>query len=440
MKGSITRRLMLASSLLAIGFLGLAGLSLYEAYRDSSDDALRQQLQAHIYMLLATAEEDAKGSLRMPEALPSPGFNRPDSGQYAQVSSPENGYHWRSPSMLGRDFPLDSDLAVGEQRLLHRNGYVLFEQAVSWEDYSGQAQRFVLGVAADSAPLLEQQQAFRRTLWTWLGGVGVLLLLTLLWLMRWGLRPLREIAGQVHQIEQGQREAIEGQVPRELHPLTSNLNSLMQQNRQRQERMRNRLADLSHSLKTPLAVLRGAAGGDPAEAAALIREQTARIDEIVSYHRQRAAVAGGSGLLAPLAVRPTAERIVASLHKVHRDSGLHCEIEITEQARLRIDQGDLFELLGNLLENAFKHARSRIRLSLQQSQLVIEDDGPGIPAAQVERLLQRGERADQNHPGEGIGLALVREITRQYAAELQIEASTLGGARIGIRFPSHEAG
>ena len=434
MNGSISRRLLVASGLLVFAFLGLAGLSLDTAYRESSRDALHERLQAHIYTLLATATEDAQGRMRLPEALSAPAFNRPDSGLYAQVLGEQDRYHWRSGSMLGRHYEVDGRLAVGGLQVRQSGGLTLLEQAVSWEDYSGTPIRYVLSVAADSTPLLSQQAAFRRTLWGWLGGIGVLLLLTQLWLVRWGLRPLHHIAERVQQVEDGQRERIDGPVPRELLPLTENLNSLIQQGQARQQRIRNSLADLSHSLKTPLAVLRGAAAQPHTDMHQLIAEQTERIDQIVSYHRQRAAVAGGGSLLAPLALRPIVQRIADSLLKVYRDKGLVCRVELPDSLRLRADEGDLFELFGNLLENACKHARQQVAVTAQGQRIRVDDDGEGIAADQVERVLQRGERADQRNPGEGIGLAVVREIVHQYQGKLHIGRSpSLGGARIEVQ-------
>jgi two-component system, OmpR family, sensor histidine kinase PhoQ len=435
MSGSISRRLLLSSAVLVCVFLGLAGLSLDAAYRQSSRDALLGRLQAHIYTLLAAAQEDAKGRLRLPQAVPTPELNRPDSGLYAQVVGENGRYRWRSASMLGRKALPQDDLPVGEQRQRSVDGLLLLEQSIGWADYDGKQNRYVLSVASDGKALRSEQADFRHTLWGWLGGVGVLLLLSQLALVRWGLRPLNLIAERVHAVETGNSERIEGPVPRELLPLTENLNSLIDQGHARQQRLRHSLADLSHSLKTPLSVLRGAAHQANPELAQLIDEHTQRIDQIVSYHRQRAAVAGNTALSPLLPLRPVVQRIVDSLMKVHRDRHLRCQVDIDPALALRVDEGDLFELCGNLLENAFKHAAGQIAISAGKHWLKVDDDGDGIPADQVQRLLRRGQRADQRHPGEGIGLAVVDEIVRQYGGRLAIDRSALGGASIGVHLP-----
>lgn len=436
MKGSITRRLLISSSLVVFAFLGIAGLSLDTAYRDSNQLALEERLQAHIYTLLSAANDDELGRMRLPEALSAPNFNQPDSGLYAEVSGEKGSYRWRSASLLGRNINLSQHAAVGTSRHRAFEGLAILDQGIGWEDLNGNSVDYVFSVAVDLSPLTAQQQTFRQTLWGWLGGSGLLLLITQFLLMRWGLRPLREIAQRLRQVQNGEIDHVQGPVPKELSPLTDNLNALIQHDRNRQKRTRNSLADLAHSLKTPLAVLRGAPIQDtPPELAQMILTQTSRIDEIVSYQRQRAAVAGNSALLKPIAIAPLIRRIGDSLLKVHHQRRITFTIEIADDFQLRIDQGDLFELFGNLLENAFKHCRQQVIVRLapdSASQICIEDDGDGIPADQIERVLLRGERADQRHPGQGIGLAVATEIVKQYDAGLQIDRSPLGGTRITI--------
>jgi two-component system sensor histidine kinase PhoQ len=434
---SIERRLLLSNLLILIAFLGLAAVALDRAYRSSLETAAGQQLQAHLYTLLAAAQESESGRMRLPTLLATPGFNQPDSGLYALVSGEQGDYRWRSASLLGRpDLPI-ADMPPGSRRFRLTATLALLEQGITWEDNAGVPRHYSLSIALDRAPLDGQQRSFRTSLWQWLGGVALLLLIAQLLLVRWGLRPLHAMSAAVQRLESGASGRIEGPVASELQGLADNLNSLIQVSHQRQERVRNGLADLAHSLKTPLAVLRGAAdeAGSPG-LARLIGEQTQRIDQIVSYQRQRAAVAGGSGITRPIALRPILERLCTSLQKVHRARAIACRLQLPGDDRLRADEGDLFELFGNLLENAFRHCRGQVRVTLQREAgadlIEVEDDGEGIAEDDARRLLQRGERADQQHPGEGIGLAVVNEITRQYGGRLSIRRSTLGGACIQI--------
>lgn len=440
MSRSITQRLLISNLLVLTAFLGLGGAALDGAFRTSSEAALRDRLQAHLYTLLATADEDDRGRMRLPEAISTPAFNNPDSGIYAEVSGEQGNYRWRSRSLLGSDHSLAKTIPAGQSRFTLGDELALLEMGIGWEDNQGRAVPYAIGVAADMRALRNEQTAFRGTLWRWLGGLAALLLLVQVLLVRWGLSPLHAMSAAVRRIEAGESARIDGPVPRELDGLSANLNSLIQQNRTRQERVRNSLADLAHSMKTPLAVLRGAAeqGGD-STLRQLITEQTERIDQIVVYQRQRAAVAGVSSVTRPIEVAPILRRLCASLAKVHAERGLRCTIEVPDDMRLRADQADLYELFGNLLENAFKYARSQLVVSAEISgdALVfrIDDDGPGVAPGESERVLRRGERADNLHAGDGIGLAVADEIVAQYGGGLVIEHAPSGGASVRVTLP-----
>ena len=404
MSRSITRRLLASSLLVLAGFLRLAGVALDRAYRTSVETASREQLQAHVYTLLSAAEEDGQGRMRLPGVLTAPAFNQPDSGLYAQAEGENGDYEWRSGSLLGRGERLVSPSRPGETRFRVTDRLLLFDQGIAWEDDFGDPVHYSLTVAMDSQALEMQQTSFRGTLWRWLGGVALVLLMVQVLLARWGLSPLREMSAAVRRIENGESNRIEGPVATELQGLSDNLNSLIEQNRLRQERVRNSLADLAHSMKTPLAVLRGAAEqGRDHVLQEQISEQTRRIDQMVSYQRQRAAVAGTSNVTRPILLAPVVQRLCASLDKVHRERGIRCSRELPADIALRADEGDLFELFGNLLENAYKHCHSKVRVSARllddRLRVDVEDDGDGIATEDVARLLKRGERADQRHPG-----------------------------------------
>lgn len=442
---SISQRLVISSLLILACFLGLAGAVLDRAYRNSTETATRDELQAHVYTLLAAANVDTIGRMRLPQVLPTPAFNRPDSGLFAEVSGEQGGYHWRSESLLGRPALLTRPQAPGDTVFRLETDLAVLEQGIAWEDDSGTTHRYTLTVASDIVGLQAAQKAFRNTLLYWLGGIATVLLLTQLLVLRWGLRPLREMSDAVARIERGESVRVDGPVPRELLGLTTNLNALIDDNLRRQQRVRNSLADLAHSLKTPLAVLRGAAGSHTdADQAELIAQQTGRIDEIVRYQRQRAAVAGNTTVNRAIALQPIVARLGASLEKVSVERGIRLVLDLPDGLRLRADEGDLYELFGNLLENAFRHAVSTVIVAARSDStdmtIDIDDDGQGIAEADSQRLLQRGERADQRHPGEGIGLAVVSEIVNQYQGRIEILRSATGGARFRIRFPARPAG
>lgn len=206
-----------------------------------------------------------------------------------------------------------------------------------------------------------------------------------------------------------------------------------------QKRYRNGLADLAHSLKTPLAVLQGAVNGEEDEQIRrkTIHEQIDRMDNIIQYQLRRAATAGSSPGMGLITLRPIIDRIFTAVAKAYRNKHPEVTIEIGDAISLRIDEGDLMELLGNLVDNAFKWCRHSIHLSAsyQENQVVIQvkDDGPGIQAHEIARILERGVRADQSTPGHGIGLAIVRDIIQVYGGELAVENNRTGGLCVTLR-------
>ncbi len=447
MRRSIHFRLLMAATLVLVAFLGLAGIAVERAYHSSSRQALREGLLASVYSLLAAAQEDERGGMRLPEVLPDPRFNRPDSGRVATVTALNGDYRWRSASALGRRLAWPSaSLEPGRPvygRLKDAEGhrYALIQFAIVWE-LDGGERRYLISVAEDMAGFDAEQSAFRRTLWLWLAGVALVLLLAQGVVLRWGLRPLRQVANALREVEAGRAERLDGDYPVELRGLTDNINSFIDQSTRRQTRYRHSLDDLAHSLKTPMAVLQGALERQDTGCEELRRtaaEQLARMQAIVGRQLQRAAASGGRVLAKPVAVRPVVERLIASLRKVYHQRRLEVALEVPETGAFRGDQTDLMEILGNLLDNAFKHARRQVRIRAYTKdgglEVTVEDDGPGIPAEMREAVLQRGTRGDESVAGQGIGLATVREIVSAYNARLVLTDSPLGGTRIVIHWP-----
>ena len=288
----------------------------------------------------------------------------------------------------------------------------------------------------DRAEFDREIATFARTLWLWLGGAGVLLLLAQLLLLRWGLAPLRRIATEIGRVESGEQARIEGRYPDEISALTDNLNTLIQQERVRQARYKEALSFLAHSLKTPLAVLRNALG-EPAQLPAAVAQQVARMDDIVQHQLGRAAAGGAARFAPPVAVAPILERVRDALAKVHAAKGLVFTIDCPSDLSWRIGEGDLFEILGNVMDNAAKWATHRVRASAgcEDSRLTlrVEDDGPGF--TDTESILELHVRMDERVPGHGVGLAVVNDLVASHHGELKLSRGTLGGALVQIVLP-----
>jgi two-component system sensor histidine kinase PhoQ len=441
---SLSARVSLSAGFVLAIFVILTGIALDRAFHDSARSARQDRLQAQLYLLMAAAEVDARGTLSMPAALAEAKFSLPGSGLYADVSDGAGAEVWRSASAVGVVPPFQSHLRAGENRfdeLPDTAGQPFYVQSLGVNWASGGARHaFTFSVSEDLAEFNAQLGRYRRSLWGWLGAMAALLLLAQAAVLRWGLLPLRRAAGELAAIEAGRQEQMKGVYPREVKQLTDNLNTLLVHERASQKRYRDALADLAHSLKTPLAVMRGALAGGPASLATTVEEEVVKMDRIVQYQLQRAATAGPSSrLAAPIAIRPVAAKIVASLAKVYRDKAIAASIAIDDTAAFRGDEGDLMELLGNLLDNACKWCRNTVRVSVEQDGglvITVEDDGPGVDEGEARQLLQRGVRADQTVPGHGIGLAVVRDIVAAYQGEIAIGRSPLGGAAVRVALPA----
>jgi len=194
-------------------------------------------------------------------------------------------------------------------------------------------------------------------------------------------------------------------------------------------------------LKTPLALVRGALNQNKPESelAHTLQEQVERMDRIVGYHLQRAAASGRTGVVTPQPLRAVVERVVKALSKVYAEKKIDTQIEIDSALRFRGDEADLLEMLGNVLDNACKWCAGQVRVSAKlagtQLSLCVEDDGPGIAAADAQRVQERGFRADQSVPGQGIGLAVTRDIVEAYDGQISIGTSALGGAAVTLVLP-----
>jgi len=438
---SLTGRVTLASALVLATAIALTALALEQAFEQSARASMRERLFAQLYLVMAAAEVSDSGMLAMPAHLAEARLELPGSGLYARIANPAGEALWHSPSAVGLQLPAQPADTGGSEyftRLTFNGGeYFLAALAIEWETIDGSVP-LGFSVMEDSASFEQQMGRYRHTLWGWLGGMAAAALLALLAALAWGLRPLRTVAAEVHAIESGAQQGLEQRYPKELQRLTDNINTLLHHEHAQQARYRNALGDLAHSLKTPLAVLRGL-GDSVGEHSPTLHEQVDRMDHIVQYQLQRAATAGRSALAAPLPLQPTVERLLATLQKVYRDKGVRVELALQEGVALRGDEGDLMELLGNLLDNAFKWAAGTIRISASgrggKLEMTVEDDGPGIDPAQAALVLQRGVRLDEATPGHGIGLPMVRDIIEAYGGALAIERSDLGGAAFRVTLP-----
>jgi len=438
---SIRARLLLGAALVLVAFMAGAGIAVQRAHADSVRASHFSRLQGTVYLLLAGAELDADGTLVMPAGLAEPRLSLPGSGLYAGIHNINRKQEWHSASTLGMDhLPFRREVGQGEWRYetleTDEGAYLAASYAVNWAGRT-RAAPLVLSVLEDRVAFDREVRVFNRTLWSWLGGAGALLLLAQLLLLRWGLAPLRHVASEIRRIEAGEQPRIEGRYPTEISGLTDNLNTLIQQERVRQTRYKEALSFLAHSLKTPLAVLRNTLA-EPAQLPAVVEQQVARMDDIVQHQLGRAAAGGATRFAAPLLVGPILERIREALAKVYADKGLALTVACPPDLAWRMDEGDLFEMMGNVMDNAAKWARGRVAVKAWREAgrlwIRVDDDGPGF--SDTESILQIHVRLDERVPGHGVGLAVVNDLVASYHGELKLSRAGLGGGRVDIVLPA----
>ncbi|ROO30905.1 ATP-binding protein [Salinisphaera orenii] len=443
---SLRARLLAATAVLLLAFIVLTGVALETAVSERADQAERDRLQGLSYALLGSAEITADGGFRLaPRVLPESDLSRPDSGLYALVLDEDNEPVWRSPSLLGT-IDLERGPEVGEWRFtrVERDDTRLITLAFGfrWVTDAGDDYRYTLIVAENADSFAKQMQRFRGMLWTVLSVAALMLLLVELLILRWGLAPLRRLARNLVSLQSDEKRRIEGRYPDEIQPLVSNLNTMLSNDQARLTRYRNALGDLAHSLKTPMAILRGLAEDEqlPAAHRAPLRNQLARMNDILDYQLQKAAAAGKRSLAAPIAIAPAAEKLARALTKVYAEQGTRFDVDVPAGLRAPIDEGDLTELLGNLMDNAAKYGGGTVRVSARERDgdlaLCVDDDGDGFGDGETERLLERGVRADASREGQGLGLAVAAEIVRSYTGEIELERNEDGGARVRALIPA----
>ena len=434
---SIQQRLSLGliSVLLIIGLL-LAQISLW-LFDRSLRGYLQTTLQDETQTLLGAIVRGPNG-LQLDERRLSAAFKRPYSGLYFRIDLGEQS--WRSRSLWDRDLPpvpaagLQDTLGdgpQGQQWLVYR------------ADYQRYGQSIVIHVARDYTPILNSfSQVQKMVLGLGIAALVLILLLQRLTVSR-ALRPLEQARRQLMQLQQGQRSQLDQQVPLELEPLVAQINHLLAHTEDTLKRSRNALGNLGHALKTPLAVLVSLATREELKQLPQLREslngQLQQIEQRIARELGRARLAGEALPGAHFDCASELPELFSTLVMIH---GNHLQLDWQAEPGLRLpwDREDLLELLGNLLDNACKWADSQVKLQISKVtegyQLTIDDDGPGIDAAQRDDVLSRGSRLDEQVAGHGLGLGIVRDIVDAWAGSLQLADSPLGGLRVTVSLPT----
>ena len=443
-RASLRLRLALAGALVLILTLVAAQLGLSTLFNRHAERAIAADLSDLSDYLIAAIEAQADGSLDLPEPPPDPAYARPYSGRYWSVTSGEAA--WTSRSLWDFTLTLPDAPPPGEDAILTLPGpqdtALLALDRTVIRSTPGGDRPLRITVAIDRARIDAARAAFEAEMLPWIAVLGFLLLAAGAVQIVVGLAPLATLGRRLGDLASGREDRIGDGVPVEILPLARQIDALLDARAQEIERSRRRAADLAHGLKTPLQALLGEAANlrdlgrqDEAEGVETVVQSIRRQ---VDRELARATIAGG----APSAradIARSVDGVVAVLRRTPAGAALDWHIDTAANLLVRIDSADLTEALGALIENAATHARSRIKITASRdaamAHLTIRDDGPGMPADQIARLRQRGQRLDTSGAGSGLGLSIADEIVASAGGELMIE-DTGQGLSVRLSLPA----
>lgn len=448
--GSLTRRMISIAALWISVLLIGGGFALDRVLSEAITRNFDAQLEYVLNAMIGSAEIGPDSEVRFNRPLGDQRFLEPYSGLYWQVSAP--GHEpFRSRSLWDRALRqgekhegqtlhvADSDEFSGEPlRILDREIRL-----------PGSATEWRFQVAASRAGLNDQIAVLRRTLVRSFAILGLGLLILAALQATYGLWPLRSLRRAVAKVSAGTSSRIEAQFPNEVRPVVDELNEMLAHNERQAEEARRHAGNLAHALKTPLTVLMNEATANSPELAETVVRSTTTMRRQVDHHLARArAVGRRANSQARSEVWASLKAVERAMSRMHR----HVTVDLAgdQQAVVHVERQDLDEILGNLIENAAKYGQGRVFVTVVREisdfatnprptivEILIEDDGPGIPEAERGKLFERGARLDTGKPGTGLGLAIVRDVIGIYGGEIRLEESEdLGGLMVRVRLPA----
>ena len=448
---SLRFRLLLAAAIAIVVALVLAAGILSKLFADHVEAREWSELRNHLNQLVGAVERGTDDQIQLTSTLADPRFDQPQGGLYWQIDV-EGGKRERSRSLWDTELQPPADQLrpgdVHRHRLTGPQGapVMAIEAAVTIPPNTTPLQLRVM-VAVDRRDVDAAISGFRRVLFQSLAVLGACLLGALIWQIRVGLSPLRQLHRELLAVRRGEATRIEGAFATELTPLVRDLNALLAREQQEREHARERAADLAHGFKTPLAVQSAIARDlrrrGEAQVAGELDVQVEMMSRHVTRELSRVRTVGASTLSrATTNVRPIVAQVVNALGRISADRNLSWTIDVGETTVFVGEENDLLEIVGNLADNASKWAASSIIIKARSTggtlTLSVEDDGPGLPAAERDLAMTRGARLDEQTDGHGLGMSIVAKMVERYGGSLCLERSALGGLMACLSFPQSE--
>lgn len=456
---SLTRRLIWLASAWIVLALVLTGWALTTQYRESALRQLGSELADTIdeVVIATNAGPDGVAVAEIRDAQ----TDRALSGKYWAVAELDDAGGVRfiagSPSLAGeqlampRDVPNQLKAARGAMISFNDPGFLRpplrqpLRIAASLKSLPGRNEPLVFMAAIDRTSIENDTRQFATFTWTSLLILGLGLVIAVFLQVQIGLRPLFSLRNEIADVRKGKAARIARTYPVEIQPLAEQVNRLLDHNQETVERQRTHVGNLAHALKTPLSVMLAEAGSQKGLLPDMVRKQTEVMKAQVDHHLRRARAAARAQLLGERTpIAEVLDEMAVMLERVFEEKSVEIDWRAPDELGFRGERQDLQEILGNLMENACKWATRRVRVSagatgLGQMVVVVEDDGPGLPADQREAALERGARMDETTPGSGLGLSIVVELTRAYGGKITLANSDLGGLKVLLELPAADA-
>lgn len=458
---SLAARLFISATVLVVVILFVTGIALSSLYQQAVERSFDRRLNLYLRTLIAEVAPPEDTDERTQPALGEPLFELPLSGWYWQIvridgksADPAKPDERTSRSLWDRKLPKLEDRGVPLNSSGVRISYVLGPEGQELRvverlvDFGADG-RFIVTVAGDATEIFEETRTFDFYLTATFVALTFGLLLSTLFQVRFGLAPLKRITTGLLAIRSGKAERLEGDFPVEIAPLARETNALLDANREIVERARTHVGNLAHAVKTPLSVIvneASAHGNEPF--AAKVLEQARVMRDQVTHHLERARIAARLTAVTTLTdIMPVIDGLHRTMEKIHRDRDVEIEVKASDPLKFRGERQDLEEMVGNLIDNACKWAKSHVQVEvlaeraaandpMPMVRIIVDDDGPGLTPDERAQVSRRGQRLDETKPGSGLGLSIVSELARLYRGKLTLGTAPIGGLRAELLLPA----
>ena len=450
---SLAFRLFASAAAWTLVVLPVTAFLLLSLYRQAVERNFDARLNVYLTSLIASTTAEGASTPKSPANLGEPSFTIPFSGWYWQIKPLESAAErplFVSDSLLDQQLKLPSQEGVPADQNLTRRAYARGPQdqrlrVVEREIKPAGAQSgpYSYAVAGDAAEIDKDLAGFRTMLIAALGVLGLGLVVATLFQVRFGLSPLRAIRHNLAAIRSGEAERLEGELPTEIQPLQQELNALIQSNREIVERARTHVGNLAHALKTPLSVITNEARKKDDPLASKVVEQAELMRTQITHHLDRARVAARAGAIGDTTdVDGVLKGLKRALDRIYESRALQLTVESSPGLKFQGEKQDFEEMVGNLLDNACKWAKSQVWVSAARCdgagnfEVLVDDDGPGLTGPDRAKAVKRGQRLDETKPGSGLGLSIVAELAHLYKGRFELEPSPQGGLRARLNLPA----